>query len=408
MREDPRSVAASDQAPGRLLVVDDNELNRDMLSRRLLRSGHAVVTADDGRQALERLREEPFDVVLLDIMMPEMDGYEVLETMMGDPELRSVRVIMISAVDEIDSVVRCLKLGADDYLPKPFEPTLLAARLASSLARKRLQDRIEGERRSMERELEIGRRIQAGFLPSRLPAVAGWEIAATFEPARQVAGDFYDVFGLTPAADRPRLALVVGDVCDKGVGAALFMALFRTLLRLTLGQDGPDLSEGRANAGEAARLVRAVTRTNDYIARTHGDANMFATLFVASLDPTDGSVCCVNAGHEAPVVVSAGGELRRLQPTGPAVGLMEGLDFVSAETTIAPGETLVAITDGVTEAKSETGELWGEERLDALLASPVASAQGVLDQLVAELSSFVGAADQSDDLTLLAVRRLGG
>ena len=131
----------SDESPA-LLVVDDNEDNRYTLVRRLKRLGYDhVETAEHGRQALDLLAGRPFDLVLLDIMMPEMNGYEVLETMKTDSKLRHIPVLVISAVDEMDSVVRCIELGAEDYLAKPFNPTLLRARVGASLERKRLRDR---------------------------------------------------------------------------------------------------------------------------------------------------------------------------------------------------------------------------------------------------------------------------
>jgi class 3 adenylate cyclase len=129
-----------------LLVVDDNEDNRYALTRRLAREGYPnVVTADDGAQALELLSGKPFDLVLLDIMMPNVNGYEVLEKMKADEKLRHIPVVMISAVDELDSVVRCIELGAEDYLSKPFNPTLLRARVGASLERKRLHDQVAAQ-----------------------------------------------------------------------------------------------------------------------------------------------------------------------------------------------------------------------------------------------------------------------
>src|SRR5262245_45863080 len=121
----------SEPAPARLLVVDDNEMNRDMLSRRLARLGHAVEGAENGRQALDMARATEFDLVLLDVMMPEMDGYETLQALKEDASLRHIPVVMISALQELDSVVKCLELGAEDYLPKPFNPTILKARVGS-------------------------------------------------------------------------------------------------------------------------------------------------------------------------------------------------------------------------------------------------------------------------------------
>jgi len=131
-----------------LLIVDDIEDNRFALSRRLARQGYLdVTTVADGQQALELLAAKPFDLVLLDIMMPKLNGYEVLERMKSESNLRHIPVIMISAVDELDSVVKCIELGAEDYLPKPFNATLLRARVAASLERKRLHDQVTARTR---------------------------------------------------------------------------------------------------------------------------------------------------------------------------------------------------------------------------------------------------------------------
>src|SRR5262247_3639980 len=138
-----------------LLVVDDIEDNRFALSRRLARQGYLnVTTAADGRQALELLNSRPFDLVLLDIMMPNVNGYEVLASMKANERLRHIPVIMISAVDEIDSIVRCIELGAEDYLPKPFNPTLLRARVGACLERKRLHDQVTARTRELTEALE--------------------------------------------------------------------------------------------------------------------------------------------------------------------------------------------------------------------------------------------------------------
>lgn len=124
-----------------ILVVDDNEMNRDMLSRRLERQGCHALAAEDGVQALEQVAAHDFDLVLLDIMMPRLNGYQVLEHIKGDERLRHIPVIMISAVDDLDSVVKCIEMGAEDYLFKPFNPILLKARINASLEKKRLRDR---------------------------------------------------------------------------------------------------------------------------------------------------------------------------------------------------------------------------------------------------------------------------
>ena len=379
----------------RILVVDDNEMNRDMLARRLLRQGYAVDMAENGRRALDRARSGKYDLMLLDVMMPELDGRQVLEQWMQDPELKNTPVVMISASDDTETVARCIELGADDYLPKPFNPVVLRARVGASLEKKRLRDRERLYAESLERELMIGRRIQATFLPEQLPESAGWEIAALFEPARQCAGDFYDAFPLPGG----RLALAVADVCDKGVGAALFMALFRSLLR-------SGAESAAAEERDAAAIVRrAVVGTNDYIARTHGRANMFATLFFAVADTATGTIDYINGGHEPPLILASSGEVAgELAPTGPAVGMLPECGFGVGTATLASGQTLFAYTDGATDAKGADG-FFGRERLMALFASGASSAGGLLDRIGAAVRAHVGDAERYDDLTMLAVRR---
>ncbi|MCA9688272.1 MAG: response regulator, partial [Myxococcales bacterium] len=155
---------------GRILVVDDNESNRNMLSRRLERQGHTVKLAENGRRALERLATEEFDLVLLDVMMPEMDGYEVLERIHADERLRGIPVIMISALDELNTVVRCIELGAEDYLPKPFNPVILRARIGACLEKKRLRDRERAYVRRLRSEQERSDQLLLNILPRPVAA----------------------------------------------------------------------------------------------------------------------------------------------------------------------------------------------------------------------------------------------
>ena len=147
---------------GCLLVVDDNEMNRDTLSRHLERQGHTVAVAENGRQALEMIKTRPFDLVLLDVMMPEMDGYQVLQRLKSDDRWRDIPAIMISALDEIDSVVRCIEMGAEDYLPKPFDPVLLRARIGASLEKKRLRDQEVEYLRNVARVTAAAAAVEAG------------------------------------------------------------------------------------------------------------------------------------------------------------------------------------------------------------------------------------------------------
>ncbi|WP_026909549.1 response regulator [Patulibacter minatonensis] len=160
--------------PAQLIVVDDDPINRRLLASYLEREGHAVATANDGRAGWELVRSRPFDVVLLDVLMPEMDGYQVLERIRGDEDLRHLPVIMISSVEDMQSVVRCIELGADDYLPKPFNPVLLRARIAAGLSRKRLHDLEREYLEQVEHVVTAASAVEAGtFAPDALDGVAG-------------------------------------------------------------------------------------------------------------------------------------------------------------------------------------------------------------------------------------------
>jgi phosphoserine phosphatase RsbU/P len=383
--------------PSRILIVDDLEVNRDLLTRRVQRLGHTAGFADNGQSALDQLRLSQWDLVLLDITMPVMDGYEALRAIKADPFLMHIPVVMVSAIDDIDSVVRCLELGADDYLTKPFNPVILRARIESSLSKKRLTDQRQAMLRALSREMEIGQQIQRGFLPHQLPKSPGWGLAARFKPARHVGGDFYDALVLTDG----RLAIAVADVCDKGVGAALYMALFRSLLRSMLLQ---------AKSAEPAAdlLKRTVGFTNDYIANEHGRDNMFATLFIGIIDLKSGQLDYINAGHEAPLQLSGDGKHCAVyEPHGLAVGMMPDIRHDVRCGMIEKGGTLLVFTDGVTEAVGDSG-YFTDARVHALFVEHTGDAEEFLGDLSSQLDKHTAGHDQHDDITLLCLSRQRG
>jgi sigma-B regulation protein RsbU (phosphoserine phosphatase) len=267
----------------------------------------------------------------------------------------------------------------------------LTSQTTIALKNQRLQER-QAELLKFEREMQIGRQIQADFLPEQLPQVPGWEIVACFHPAREVAGDFYDAFTLSDG----QIGLVIADVVDKGVGAALFMALFRSLIRFFGGQHGL----GGSSALDGIRL------TNDYISLNHSRSNMFATLFFGVLDPASGVLTYINGGHNPPALINAAGAIKaRLKPTGPAVGMLPDQVFSSQQVILEPGDMLMTFTDGALDARDPAGKLFTEKRLLEILQQPASSATALLDRLEASLKVHIASADQFDDITMLVVRR---
>ncbi len=280
----------------------------------------------------------------------------------------------------------------------------LANSMSVALENARLWEQEKLFRKALQRELDIGREIQQGFLPEALPRVEGWDIAASLMSAREVAGDFYDAFELPDGT----LGLVIADVCDKGVGAALFMTLFRSLIRAAANLDYFEQTEkASASLSSTERLQRAISLTNNYIAETHGDSGMFATLFFGILDPRGGRLAYINGGHEPPLIMKSGLVRETLHKTGPAVGAIPSGHFEVVETHLLEGEMFFAFTDGVPDCKDPHGEFFGRERLlDILLRSSV-SAHELVDTIGSGLRRYIASANQFDDITLLAVKRLG-
>jgi serine phosphatase RsbU (regulator of sigma subunit) len=277
----------------------------------------------------------------------------------------------------------------------------LSNAMCIALENARLWEQEHLYRKALEREFEIGREIQSSFLPHALPQPHGWEIAASLKSAREVSGDFYDAFKLTD----DRIGLVIADVCDKGLGAALFMTLFRSLIRAV---SNIDFFSNAANAGTMTpgrRIKNAISFTNKYIAETHGHTSMFCTIFFGILDTHSGTLIYVNGGHIPPVVINQSGVKKTLRVTGPAVGLDLEASFNIGEATLEPGDTLFAHTDGLTDTINADGEYYSVENIIPLLTGeqPLSS---MLDQIQTQILEFSNGTAQVDDITLLSVRRL--
>ena len=269
----------------------------------------------------------------------------------------------------------------------------------------------------IEFEMEKGQQIQRDFLPSTIPNLTDWNIATAFFPAGKVSGDFYDVFKLSDG----NIGLVIADVCDKGVGSALYMALFRSLIRVFaeqaaycdssaitgLGQPWEANPRAAPSAEDLQKIrLRAVPFTNNYIAQTHGEEGMFATLFFGVLNPETGKLYYINGGHEPLYLINSEGVKQKIDPTGPAVGLWPDTTYEIGQIRMEPGDMLIGYTDGVTEARSPADEIFTRNRLRSLFEQPFTTAAEMLERVRANLFNFIDIAPRSDDVTMLAVERI--
>ena len=298
-----RRATGRSAAGARVLVVDDIEMNRDLLVRRLRRLGVTdTQQAADGRAALDIMASATFDLVLLDIMMPVMTGFDVLEEMAANGMIDTLPVIVISAMNEMESIVRAIELGAEDFLLKPFDPTLLRARVLATLEKKQLRDHMREELARKLTELAEARSLQLALVPEP-HADDHLTIDLVLEPAREIGGDLVDHVQLPDG----RHVLAVGDVSDKGAGAALVMARTHALLRgLVTRPDAPALL---ADLAAAARALNAELAANN-------PSCMFVTFLLAVFDPATGGLDYVRCGHVPPFLRRTDGTVERLNLAG--------------------------------------------------------------------------------------------
>lgn len=382
-----------------ILVVDDVPENRDLLLRRLQRLGFTQIDqAGNGVEALAAIAAKAYDLVLLDIMMPELDGFGVLQTLKAGGRIGDLPVIVISALNEIEPVVRCIELGADDFMFKPFNPTLLRARVLATLEKKGLRDRTREELRRKQIELNEARTLQLSLLPPPFAGtVAGRRLSVDvlLEPAQEVGGDLADHFRIGDDL----VVLGLGDVSDKGAGSALMMARTHALLR------------GLSARPDAAELFRDPERAAEMVNATLADGNlgcMFVTFVLASLEVSTGRFAYVRAGHIPPYLRRASGELVRLDVLGgPPLGLDERMRYRPGEVRLSPGDRVLIVTDGFTEAQNAAQALYGDARVAEFAVGIATDETDPLQRLYRDVRAYEEGRPASDDMAAVLLTLQG-
>jgi sigma-B regulation protein RsbU (phosphoserine phosphatase) len=370
----------------RVLLVDDAKANLDILVEGL-KADHKLSLALNGETALQVAARTPPDLVLLDIMMPGLDGYEVCRRLRVMPETAEVPIMFLSSLEEVQNKTRGFEAGANDYLTKPFDMLEVKARVRSLLKAKAYSDAVKEQIAS---ELRVAREIQMGMLPHDFGGVEreyGVELGAVLEPAREVGGDLYGVCSAGPE----RLVVFLGDVSGKGIPASMFMVRAISLARLL--------------AKEVVEPERILARLNDELSADN-PSGMFVTFLCAVFEPKSGRLTMANAGHCRPVLLPAGEPARwAVKNLGTALGFEPGLTFERTELKLQQGDALVLYSDGVSEAFNLQEECYGNDRL-LVDAGGLAggSAPGITDTLLDKVRAFVGKAPQSDDIAILTLK----
>jgi sigma-B regulation protein RsbU (phosphoserine phosphatase) len=373
----------------RVLLVDDAKANLDILVEGL-KSDHKLSLALNGEAALQVAARTPPDLVLLDIVMPGLDGYEVCRRLREMPETAEVPIMFLSSLEEIQNKARGFEAGANDYLTKPFEMLEVKARVRSLLKAKAYSDAVKEQIAS---ELRVAREIQMGMLPhdfSNFEEAYHISFDAVLEPAREVGGDLYGVC----AAGPERLVIFLGDVSGKGIPASMFMVRAISAARL-LSRDGPEPE-------------RILARLNDELAADN-PSGMFVTFQCVAFESRSGRLALANAGHCRPILLPCGDSPRwAVKDLGTALGFEPGMKFERTELVLREGDALILYTDGVSEAFNPQEECYGSERLladaRALGGQP---AGGITKGVLQRVRAFAGTAPQSDDIAILALKVLG-
>jgi phosphoserine phosphatase RsbU/P len=381
--------------PLKLLVVDDEpdlELLMRQHFRKRIRAGELDLTfAGDGKEALAKLAADPeLDLVLTDIRMPVMDGLELLDALGGLD--RVVKAIVISAYGDFGNIRAAMNRGAFDFLTKPMDFSDLDATIAkTALELSHFRDLRETRRRlsAMEQEMDVARRIQSAVVPRSLPSPPWLDRYAFVSPARAVGGDFHDLFELSPSS----VGIAIGEVFGSGVGAAVFAAVTRTLLKALA-----------TRGDEPAMLLSSVGA----LLRAEGLNAMSTTALVGILDRTSGRFRFCSAGHPHPYVIRKSGEVTLLPgAVSPTLGARDAGEYQPREVTLEAGDILFCYSDGIPDAADADRRIFSGERLAEVLRTAAGgTAAEVVRTVVRAMEAFVGDEPQSDDVTAFAFRLL--
>ena len=386
--------------PVKILSVDDEmdlELLLTQYFRRKIRKGeYEFYFAHNGLEALTTLYKHPdIEIILSDINMPEMDGLTLL-TKINEMRNPAMRCIMVSAYGDMGNIRQAMNHGAFDFATKPIDLDDLSLTIEKAIEQIEFVHQTQKEHSQLESlkgDLTVASEIQQSILPRVFPPFPEdcdkMDIAASMNAAKDIGGDFYDFFRL----DEDHICFTIADVCGKGIPAAIFMAVSRTIIRTT-GLRGISPSE-------------CITVSNKLLAADSVDC-MFVTVFYGIYNVKTGEVTYCNAGHNPPHLLTKNGEVRELPKSRDMmVGAFDGVQYHEDTLQLEKGDALVMFTDGVTEAMNIEREEFGTNRLKETLEEvAMHNCQQIIDSVKSDIAAFVGEAEQSDDITMLVIKRL--
>jgi len=368
-----------------ILIVDDDPSGLDILQARLTAQHYDLISATDGELALAMVKDRKPDLILLDVMMPKINGIEVCKRVKSDPNLPFIPVIMVTARADSRDIVTGLDAGADEYLTKPYSHSALVARVKSMLRIKSLHDKVLDQSAQLKRQLKTATIIQSLFWP-KIPALTGGgHVWAVSVPAGYVGGDLYDVIPLSDES----LVAYVADISGKGVPAALLMAALSATIRNKIQIET-----------EIDRLLESV---NDSMHRLMADESYFATAVLIRYWPSSGKIQYALAGHLQPLWIVDGNISDLTLSGGVPLGIQKGEKYQKGDIILGNGQSVLLFTDGLVEAENESGEQFTKSRLVNHLKTCEGPPWG--KSVLQRIEAWRGHRPANDDLTIMEVWR---
>jgi serine phosphatase RsbU (regulator of sigma subunit) len=371
-----------------VLLVDDAPANIKAVTS-ILKDIYKIRVAPNGTKALALAKIAPLpDLVLLDVMMPEMDGYEVCTRLKADLETRDIPVIFLTGQTEIEDETRGFEVGAVDYIHKPFSPAVVKARVQTHLVLRGIREQLAQQLLTIQKELETAREIQMSILPFSVPQLAGLDIAARYIPMTAVAGDFYDFI----VVDEKHLGILVADVSGHGMPAALIASMLKIALAAEL-----------AHAADPAQVLLGMNQTLCGKFQYH-----FVTAAYLFVDMLKGTLTYAGAGHPPLLLWGQSSEgVRDLEENGMFLGKFPWATYTSRELPLNAGDWCLLYTDGIPETANPAAVEFGTDRFRQVLETDEStSADQFADRLLEELSRWSARGpteDLDDDLTIVAI-----
>ena len=381
---------SKDAQESKILVVDDDLRNVRVLEMNLKAEGYNVIAAYNGHEALEKVNAENPDLVLLDIMMPGMDGYEVCKRLRQNKATRSIPIIMLTAYEKgLDKKIEALNLGADEFIEKPFKRHEVLARVRSLLRMKSLHDELMMAKKRLEDELTMAREVQEAFMPQEYPDIPGLEFAHRYIPTFAVGGDFFDIQEQAPGV----VEIFISDVMGHGPQAAMITGVIKTLLT--------QLSSRLA--GPAYLLSQMNERFHSLMAS--GGLPMFVTAFCMIIDTVKGIYTYSSAGHPAPFLIRGNpSRIEELMTNPPALGMIPDTFYENHEQEMIDNDMLFFFTDGLLELPNRDRVQFGAGELKRAIQHNTHLPPGsFVEAIVSAADAFTEGLDSPDDITFLAI-----